>query len=778
MTAGVMIKGVGGGVQVNEQIVAWGMSGTGSVTLVDDGMTHPQPMVRGVITVSGGFPVVAIRPRGGMAVGIDYTAGSGGSYTYHLMAQSHGAVVVDYWVFDNASQAFKDPTLNDVGVKAWDESGVLTFDAAMPHMRLVGAMTPGMPDTPIGSDQSTSATFAVPATKSYAVVIGTIGHIATMYDTGNYTTGSPSIPPDVEPTVPEDPDAGPPPGATWREQILETYLGMVSFDGGVFEVGMMRFENWRGWYPIGQTPHLIKSGSPTFTVVDVTGYGGGGGSGGPTITVNLNAYSVSVSGAAGATTISPPVTATPSGGTGPYALRWAYESGSTAIVNYDATDANPFRTQSPTQPGGTVRVAKWRVKATDSLGNSGWSEPVTFTHTATSGPDYIPDPPSFGDITINSNDPDVGWIGTTSVISGINQTITLRVERYSYSGNLTEAYIDVIVRDTGGTIVFQTYFGVTGTAQAYADFTVQNGYTVEYYAHGVTTSGMRAATWVVSVWNLSNPGGPVKISDKNVSVTVDNDNNYNPAPDYTPNAFSLGTMALYTNDYWGYSTTQVAQITGINQTVSLKFTRDSLSISGNIIYGRTYVGHASSPSGPWTDYLLTAAAGDSVTFNVTNGMYIRAYAYAETSSGYASVTWNCYVQNMSVGGAYINTFYGDCYVDVDNNYNVTPVDPIVVSVSNPYSYIHDFTMPGQFYYIGDNPGVTFTGGQAPFSYNWALSSGFNLTGDKSALSPTFSLYRMTNWNTLTVMRLTITDALGNKGYADFTADWAAGDTFS
>lgn len=288
----------------------------------------------------------------------------------------------------------------------------------------------------------------------------------------------------------------------------------------------------------------------------------------------------------------------------------------------------------------------------------------TFTVNQTVGAaDTTPNTPAFGNITINSNDPDVGWIGTSSPITGINRPITLRIERYSYSGDLDAAYIDVIVKNASGTQVASTYFDVRGTAMAYYDVVVSNGYTVEYYAHGITNSGRKSATWNMVVWNLAEN---VQISSKTVSVTVDADNNYN-LPDYTVDTPSLPALTLYTNESSGWTNTAAWTVSGINRPITVRFTRGNQADSGGSFTRRFFIYHSTNGGASWNEHFIGAGAQGVLDLAVNNGDLIHMRTYFDTSQGRGDSSFNAYITNLTTG-AHIATLNVSGTTDADNNY--------------------------------------------------------------------------------------------------------------
>lgn len=289
--------------------------------------------------------------------------------------------------------------------------------------------------------------------------------------------------------------------------------------------------------------------------------------------------------------------------------------------------------------------------------------------------DIDPDALSFGDITIHSDDPDVGWVGTDSLITGINQPIVLRIERYGYNGNLDGAWLDYQVFDAAGAMVDSGYFDVRGTDPndwRYRDVTVENGYRVKYFAHGATNSGTRSAGWNVVVWNKTKGDGgtPTVLSQKTVSVTVDADNNHN-VDDYTPDAFNdFVDQNAVTNDptiWFGPAQT----VTGINKPITLRVER--YGYSGNFDDIGVHVYRDSG--GGWIHqgtFDPRNSGYQYVDVTVNNGDKIHYAVDARTNGGRKTGAMNMVVWNLSQpgGSAQVSNRTANMTVDNDNNYNV------------------------------------------------------------------------------------------------------------
>ena len=672
-----------GGIQVlGDGGIGFGLAAADNLTLTDDGYTHPQPMVTGKVTVTGTNPILAFSGAGQICV--ERMVVNGSTFTWNLRAQSSRPIGVQWWVFDTAAASIKDASMADLEAAFYDQYGVTTFDAAASVMRIKdGIATPKTPsDVPFGgwSNLEDTTNFSVPAGKVYAIVQSTPAFVMTTYDTGSYGTGQ--YPPEQN-----FGDGEPPLGMNWRYQNLESYQATGGYiDASTIQVGLTRFEFWPSWNSRNSTPFINVEGQARHMIVDVTNFLAAGAPNPSVVVGSVNATSRSVTtggSAVIASSTTPSVTASATGGASPYSYLWQYVRGSNLIsANGSATSAI-FSTKTLNQDHSTTREAVWRCRITDANGIVGYSPEVTFIHIASNySIDVVPDPVSFSPITINSPDPDVAWVGTVQTITGITQAITLRVERYSYSGNLDGAMVDVVVRDAAGVEKFNSYFDAKGTGLAYLDVTVQNGWSVGYYAHAVTNSGRKSATWNMVVWNLSNPGGSVQISSQPVSAVVDNDDNFNIPDDFVPNAVNWSNISGSTNDASFFLANPEQTISGVNKPIVIRATITNVVKSSNIISNSrldfqrdgVYVHDTSGiGNGFWTQATLTS------------GQVCRFIAHAGTSAGTGTLSYTVTVTNQSTGGTVLDTFTVNQTVDADNNHNVAPTPdytPNAISVGN------------------------------------------------------------------------------------------------
>lgn len=641
----------------------YGLSAYGALTLVDDKMTHPQPMVVGTVTVSGTNPILAFKAHA--QINVERVAVSGSNFTFHLRCQSRVPIGLQYWVFDTTGRTLKDTSMNDVEFALYDATGVKTFDAAMAALVVVDARetAPASTEIPFGSSNiANGSSVTVPSGRTYAVIQSTPAFIPTQYDTGAYSS-------DVNPpsmSFPDDSEPGP--GMRWRYQNLEYYHSTGGYTASnTIYVGITQFERWSQWYAKSYTPHIEINGQCRHLIVDVTDFPSEAVPNPATVNVSVNATTreVRVTSGSAATSTTPTATVTASGGTSPYTYDWYRDSGSTAVVANGATDGTSLSTRVTGQQPGTTVEAKWICRVTDRNGGVGYSQPVTFRHIVEAA-DTTPDPLNFSEITINTNS-NSGSGASISQITGINQPITLRVERYEYSGNLSSCIVNVS-RSTSasGPWTHLGSFDVLGSSYRYYDAKdINNGDYLRYEVVATTDELRRTATFKVSIWNLT--GGQFSLGGKAVSVTVDADNNYQPY-DYQPDPISLPNLTLNTNEHEGYTNTGQFTITGINRPIVLRFHRDSQWDSGGVFTRRLFIEHSSNGGASWTEYFIGAGALNSTEITVNNGDRIRMSAFVDTQKGRGQTSFNVYVTNLT-RGEQIASCTVSATVDADDNYN-------------------------------------------------------------------------------------------------------------
>src|SRR5690606_31168955 len=233
--------------------------------------------------------------------------------------------------------------------------------------------------------------------------------------------------------------------------------------------------------------------------------------------------------------------------------------------------------------------------------------------------------------------------GVESVVqfTGINRTVTLRVERFNYSGNLTAA-VTYVYRGPGpnGPWTKVAEIDSRGSATRYVDFTVNNGDWVYYYAYGDTSSGRRWGQWDIAFWNES--VGHVSLTGGRLTLTVDNDDNYNVA-DYSLNHMDFGNIWFDTYDGGYYTYNDYQSVSGINQPVTVAVQIANYSVSGPI---RDSVMACQTQRG---DILTTQLYNGTSYVTVYNGDSIRFAVVLNTTGGRRSFGFDAYLYNQNTG---------------------------------------------------------------------------------------------------------------------------------
>ncbi|WAC59773.1 RHS repeat domain-containing protein [Brevundimonas sp. SL130] len=386
----------------------------------------------------------------------------------------------------------------------------------------------------------------------------------------------------------------------------------------------------------------------------------------------------------------------------------------------------------------------------------------TFTVNQTAGaPDYTPE--AFNDFTDQNgvtNDPTI-WFGPAQTVTGINQPITLRVERYNYSGNLNEVYVNVY-RDSGSGWVHQGSFDPRNSGYQYVDFTVNNGDKIHYAIDGRTYDGRKTGTMNMVVWNLSQPGGAAQLSNRTANITVDNDNNY-PIRNVSPVDWDNGHFE--TNANIGAGATSYRTISGIEAAVTLRADLQNITGQGYNLAdgGDFYIESATRgrlASTPWRN-------GGSVSAVVQPGEQIRFYTDAFTSQGRKQYGFDVQVYNATTG-AHIDHHYQSGILDADNNWGYGAT----VTLSNADMYVfEEVVRAGRP--VTASGSVTFT--VAGSSGTWTAAVELqNVTGS----TPTTSVSGTTAYVRISgstaryssgQYRIRITDANGTVSYSPWGA---------
>lgn len=271
MGVGVQVWNDWGSSQIDQDHITLALSAKGSIPMTLDPATHPQPMRIGTVTVTGDNPIIAFLPStAGVFVNLLHQSRDGNQWTFHFRAQSGSDFTLNYWTFDKPERAMHRS--DGFGFQVFRDDGSVAFDASSRPLRVVGVIDLPPPEDGEGVNVrgglARTGAVEVPSGRTYAIVQGSICFVPVMFHDG-WMTGNGEVREEL-------PGAGgwgePPHDATGKMMVLESYHSGGGFDGGQMEAGLVRFEYFRGEYPLGQGEHSLTYGDLMHWVVDVTNY--------------------------------------------------------------------------------------------------------------------------------------------------------------------------------------------------------------------------------------------------------------------------------------------------------------------------------------------------------------------------------------------------------------------------------------------------------------------------------------------------------------------------
>lgn len=650
---GFAVRRPQGSIQISTADQALQLSTWGSVTLTNDGQNHPQPMVLAEITVTGTNPVVAFRGAEGKNVNVRRIRSSGNGWVFSFMAQSYNPFGLSYWIFDSTNNAYLLNT--NAGFILKDSSNVKTFDSRAFALNIV--------DNYVAPQKGTS-TFSSGG-RVYAAIQSTNSFINAMEDLGAYSNAT------NKPQVAEvgDPGSERPPNIRWSYMRLYSYqtTARAESNGGI-TVGETQFEQFTDWYSAQQPEVYNRYGESSHCIIDVTDFPNAPPPAVGELSVGVSSTSsqTTSSNASPITTVTPAITAQPTGQAGPYQYLWQWVSGSTEVVPNTSSDQASFATKVVNQPVNTSYGAVYRCRVTSANGTVGYSQDVSFLHTL-GAPDYIPDTLNWTNASNTSNDQAV-WADTNILtITGISAPITIQATisgRTGDNSNIQSSELEV----------WKNGSKVTGSVNSdngsWAQVTVANGDQLMFRGYLVTSSGRKSISYNVTVTNQTSSG--TQLDTFSIALVADDNNDYN-VIDNIPNPITLNNQSAVSNENTAYTAGTFFQITGINTQITLRFTRDSLTQSGNVYTRRTHIGKSTDGGSTYTESTLGAAAGLYVDLTANNGDWFFIKGYLDTTSGRATGNWRNIVTNLTTGGV-LGSAYVDMVVDNDNNYNVFDYD--------------------------------------------------------------------------------------------------------
>ena len=654
------IYGANGGLQVSGEQIGFGLSGYGAVTLTDDGQQHFLPTVTATINVQGVNPVLAFRPQAERYVTVSYVAPISGGYAFTLICQSGSPVGLQWWAFDAAARAMLDPTMDDVVAALWDANGVKTFDMAMASaMRVVAApsftLAPVVSPPPVGgtlTDQSQVT--AVPAGRVWAIAQATLAMGGEQFDTGQYSLQD--VSPETGPVVGDD---TPPAGAKWRYQQARGYRTMAGYvaPDQIWAGFRIHEETFGQWVPIEQGPGYANgAGNIDYLILDVTDLPSAAmpEPGAVSVSIDATLREVTVSASSATSTISPIVTATAYGGAAPYQYEWYRRQGGGGVGAAGPTDQPSFRTGTANQPPGSTYQETWGCRVTDAQGRVGYSPNVIFRHIVVAI-DVTPDPISYANVSTVTNDP-IGFAGVPSKqLTGISQPVTLRIERFNYSGTASAAYLLAYKGPSStGPWTQVASLDARGTATRYADFSMSNGEWFYFYAQAETTSRRKTAAFDVAIWNES--AGHVTLASANLAMVVDDDDNFN-VVDYDLDPIDWTNIFFDTTAGSYYTTNDYRSMAGINANISVSVQITEFYVSGGAIQNSLWAMQSASRGD-----LIVSNLGDGTTSaTVQPNEQVRFAINIATTGGRREFGFNVYVYNATTG-AFIDHFSMSGYV--------------------------------------------------------------------------------------------------------------------
>lgn len=654
MGVGVEIYGEGGNLQASTDRFTMGLASTGALNMTYNA-GGPQARVRGSVTVTGVNPVVVIVPTE-ETIFLERYQVNGNSHTYTFGALSSTPVGFQYWVFDVASNAFKDPAMASMGLQVFDPNLTLTYDAAMDVLEVVNfvEVTPPASVTGPGANHqglSNMVAVPVPGGKRYGVAFCGLSNTQatkSYYQYSQYPGGG-------QAELPSGDDPGPGQEDQWVRTRMDTLWSGCRVWNGQLEVGIDNAEFFEGWTPLGGFEEFIRStGVSRFMIVDLTNLSSTAlpaNPNAPTVNVSATQRSVTTAGTT-QTTITPEVTLSISGGAAPYSIQWQYVSGQGEVQPYGSSTSTTFRTQVYNHPANSGYSAFWRARVTDAMGVVSFSPNVEFSH-VNGAADVTPNALTLVPLTHHSND-NLAAVGDVTNVVGFNQPITLRFERYNFSGHIDGAAVYIYrgpVADqwgpwgTNGN--YDAVFDPKGSAYSGVDlvFDPAQHQRVHYVIHARSDRGVQDCSFDLVVRNMSLPGSPI-IANNRITMRADADNNWNRiAPISVPNL-----TGYVSNDPELYTDGRFFQVTGLQTSAYLRFQRNynTLSQTGNAFTRRLLIFHSpgGTSGGPWPEANRSfVGAGTPENPNpytdvlVNNGDWFYVQGWITTSAGKATASW-------------------------------------------------------------------------------------------------------------------------------------------
>jgi hypothetical protein len=236
--------------QIDQDYQGFAMKYKGTISMVVDPISRPNPIYIGSVTVSAINPIMAISSNA--HCGIYSITSSGGYWTFNIRSSLYGLTSVDYWIFDVVSNV----TITDtVGLEVFNASGTRVWHSSMKPLNIVDVITMD-PIYPTWRGYSEAveqiAESILPSGRAYAIVQGNQAVRLEQFTAEDYP-----FPPSFE-------------GDKWM--YIRSIQGSSKVVGNIIESGYTIFEDIAVESPISTADTGIGRGQGIFWAIDVTGY--------------------------------------------------------------------------------------------------------------------------------------------------------------------------------------------------------------------------------------------------------------------------------------------------------------------------------------------------------------------------------------------------------------------------------------------------------------------------------------------------------------------------
>ncbi|AXQ68323.1 hypothetical protein HOT99_gp294 [Caulobacter phage CcrBL10] len=217
--------------------------------------------------------------------------------------------------------------------------------------------------------------------QSFTITVNDVNEAPPAPDLDSFSLSGNSLQENSAPGTPIGTFSSSPSGASYT--LTDSAGGRVSLAGANLSAGSTNTDyETTPSFSIGVTATRGATSIPQNFTINVGDVSEGGGGGSQTLSVSKNAGNLTGSAVGGTTppTTTQTITATASGGTAPYSYQWEYVSGDTGCLLANVSDREAYwYLANGDRPSN--RTAIWRCKATDAIGNYGYTSNSQITLT-------------------------------------------------------------------------------------------------------------------------------------------------------------------------------------------------------------------------------------------------------------------------------------------------------------------------------------------------------------------------------------------------------------